>query len=200
MHWQYVSICRGGKGILEKISEAGINPEKYITFYSLRGHDKIDKITNVEDKPSKNRISLLLSKGEKTSEQKMPEGNTNEPKSSIQLDKSPSITSQIKYNVLEDELHKSPTELRVSEETFGKGDGSGSGSKKSSIQHPLEDSFSDERAETSPEDRVGVEPTIPSGMEQMDPRKTYVTEEIYVHSKLMIVDDRYVICGSGKKN
>ena len=27
---------------------------------------------------------------------------------------------------------------------------------------------------------------------------TYVTELLYIHSKLMIVDDRIVICGSGK--
>jgi phospholipase D1/2 len=189
MHWQYVSICRGGKAILEKISEAGIDPDKYITFYSLRGYDKIDKIHN-EVKTINSRASL--SKGEK---QRLSE----EPNSGVQLDKNPSVALQNDNNYLEGELNKSPTELQAPE-TFDDGSGNGRESKESPIRHPLEDSFSDEKAETSPKDRIGGEPVIPSGMEQMDPRKTYVTEEIYIHSKLMIVDDRYVICGSGRTN
>lgn len=31
-----------------------------------------------------------------------------------------------------------------------------------------------------------------------DDRMDYVTEQVYIHSKLMIVDDKIVICGSGK--
>src|SRR4051794_35445034 len=53
MHWQYISICRGGKSILEKISEAGINPENYISFFALRGHDKIHNIVDDNDKGTK---------------------------------------------------------------------------------------------------------------------------------------------------
>src|SRR5436189_5711691 len=99
MHWQYVSICRGGKAILEKISEAGINPEKYITFYSLRGYDKIDKKPH-EEKPPKKRFSRLSTstKGDKTSERKKSEDNTNEFNSGVQLDKSPSITLKTLQN------------------------------------------------------------------------------------------------------
>src|SRR2546429_176287 len=54
MHWQYVSICRGGKSILEKISGAGINPEDYISFFSLRGYAKIHHVHN-ENKHDKIR-------------------------------------------------------------------------------------------------------------------------------------------------
>jgi phosphatidylserine/phosphatidylglycerophosphate/cardiolipin synthase-like enzyme len=32
-----------------------------------------------------------------------------------------------------------------------------------------------------------------------DGRMDFVTEQVYIHSKLMIVDDKTVICGSGKK-
>jgi phosphatidylserine/phosphatidylglycerophosphate/cardiolipin synthase-like enzyme len=91
MHLQYVSICRGGKSVLEKIAEAGIKPEDYISFFALRGYDRIH-------------------------------GHDNKEKSS-----------------------------------------------SSSSDH----------------------------IERMDPKQNFVTEEIYIHSKLMIVDDRFVICGSG---
>ena len=32
----------------------------------------------------------------------------------------------------------------------------------------------------------------------VDVADTYVTEELYIHSKLLIADDRIVICGSGE--
>ncbi|CAO3597157.1 unnamed protein product [Absidia cylindrospora] len=48
MHYQYVSICRGGKSIIEQLEAAGINAHDYIRFYSLRSHDRI-KRSVVED-------------------------------------------------------------------------------------------------------------------------------------------------------
>ncbi len=42
MHYQYKSICRGGDSILEKLKAEGINPEKYISFFSLRKYERIN--------------------------------------------------------------------------------------------------------------------------------------------------------------
>lgn len=39
----------------------------------------------------------------------------------------------------------------------------------------------------------------PQFMYPDDGRTDYVTEQVYIHSKLMIVDDKTVICGSGNK-
>ncbi|EXX61011.1 phospholipase D [Rhizophagus irregularis DAOM 197198w] len=123
MHWQYMSICRGGKGILEKLSEAGINSEKYITFYSLRGYDKVHHVNNKgENKSLRSKKSLLSLKArrEKQNQERSSEDNSthlNEPTS------------------------------------------------------------------------IG-EPVV----------LKHFTEEIYIHSKLMIVDDRYVIIGSANLN
>ncbi|KAI9496611.1 hypothetical protein BDB00DRAFT_758105, partial [Zychaea mexicana] len=41
MHFEYISISRGGNSIIEKLQEAGINPSDYIGWYSLRNWDKI---------------------------------------------------------------------------------------------------------------------------------------------------------------
>jgi phosphatidylserine/phosphatidylglycerophosphate/cardiolipin synthase-like enzyme len=123
MHWQYVSICRGGKSVLEKIAEAGIKPEDYVSFFALRGYDRIHEHDN---------------KGKK------PEGSSSSP-----------------------------------------------------TDHTKQDSFSDEQLRPNSDDRIGGEPAVPSGIAQMDPKQNFVTEEVYIHSKLMIVDDRFVICGSG---
>lgn len=165
MHWQYMSICRGGKGILEKLSEAGINSEKYITFYSLRGYDKVHHVNNKgENKSLRSKKSLLSLKArrEKQNQERSSEDNSthlNEPTSSKSLDKNQNITESKQPEVPFDNESKSENDK---ESRFSKV------------------SFSDEK--------VG-EPVV----------LKHFTEEIYIHSKLMIVDDRYVIIGSGKK-
>lgn len=161
MHWQYMSICRGGKGILEKLSDAGINPEKYITFYSLRGYDKVHHVNNKgENKSLKSKKSLLSlkAKREKQNQERSSEDNSTLT-SSKSLDKNQNLTESKQPEVPFDNESKSENDK---ESRFSKV------------------SFSDEK--------VG-EPVVPK----------HFTEEIYIHSKLMIVDDRYVIIGSGKK-
>ncbi|KAG0296090.1 hypothetical protein BGZ98_001121, partial [Dissophora globulifera] len=41
MHFQYVSICRGGNSIMERLEASGINPDQYIGFFGLRSFDRI---------------------------------------------------------------------------------------------------------------------------------------------------------------
>lgn len=48
MHWQYRSICRHNNSFLRKVSRLTDHPEKYVKFYSLRGHGIIDGIPKTE--------------------------------------------------------------------------------------------------------------------------------------------------------
>ncbi|KAK3839963.1 MAG: hypothetical protein J3R72DRAFT_369939, partial [Linnemannia gamsii] len=41
MHFQYVSISRGGNSVLERLVDFGIQPEQYIGFFGLRSFDRI---------------------------------------------------------------------------------------------------------------------------------------------------------------
>ncbi|KAF8947011.1 hypothetical protein BGZ47_010541 [Haplosporangium gracile] len=41
MHFQYVSISRGGNSVLERLVANGIDPDQYIGFYGLRSFDRI---------------------------------------------------------------------------------------------------------------------------------------------------------------
>jgi len=47
---------------------------------------------------------------------------------------------------------------------------------------------------------TGIEQAFPHGLVDEDDTHNYVTEELYIHTKVMIVDDRYVICGSANFN
>jgi phospholipase D1/2 len=48
----------------------------------------------------------------------------------------------------------------------------------------------------------GIHPEVvdPHGIVDVDETNTFVTEELYIHSKLLIADDRTVICGSANLN
>ena len=48
MHWQYRAIFRHRNSLLRRVSLLTDHPEKYIKFYSLRGHGKINGIPKTE--------------------------------------------------------------------------------------------------------------------------------------------------------
>lgn len=118
MHFEYVSISRGGFSIVEKLQEAGINPSDYIGWYSLRNWDRL--APRDASKKSRDEMSKKADSGAQ----------------------------------------------------FREGDKSSSGSNRSDC-NSIED-LTDE-----------------------DPNH-FVSELIYIHDKLLIVDDRLVIIGSGK--
>lgn len=126
MHYQYISICRGGKSIIEQLEKAGINASDYIRFYSLRSHDRI-KRTAVEE---------ILTQVEGYS-------TTND------------IEDEVEYATVgeQGDLHRHGHHLR--------------------------------RHHKSREPWTADD---------------FVSEELYIHAKLLIADDRLVIMGSSNLN
>jgi phospholipase D1/2 len=49
-------------------------------------------------------------------------------------------------------------------------------------------------------DQSGADPANPQAIIDQDPSGTFITEELYIHTKLLIADDRIVICGSANLN
>ncbi|KAF7725701.1 Phospholipase D1 [Apophysomyces ossiformis] len=134
MHFQYISISRGGNSIFEKLKEAGIDdPSEYIGFYSLRKWDKIA--------PRKD------DKGTEENKDKVGE-DEDEPNEEI----------------------KSP--------------------------------FDDENAAAASNESLpdGLSEEQSTAEEEEDDRDHYVSEILYIHDKLMIVDDRIVLIGSANIN
>ena len=66
MHWEYSTICRGGSSILETLArDPNIpDPSKYISFFSLRQHSKLNgqPITEIIYIHSKVTDHILLKK------------------------------------------------------------------------------------------------------------------------------------------
>ncbi|CEP13648.1 hypothetical protein [Parasitella parasitica] len=122
MHFQYLTISRGGNSIMEKLREAGIEPSDYIGWYSLRNWDKL----------------------------------------------------------VPPESHSTPVSSPKSNESRRTSASAGSSRKAPSprdIPAPSEKSIWDD-----------------------DDREHYVSELVYIHDKIMIVDDRIVLIGSANIN
>ncbi|OBZ88286.1 Phospholipase D2 [Choanephora cucurbitarum] len=130
MHFQYITISRGGHSIVEKLKEHGIDADQYISWFSLRNHGKI----KVPDQSSFNDSGTLLN-------------DDNNP--------------------FEDQPQLSRTQTNQS------------------TAHSLKNPFNEPKS------------SLP---EVDDDRYDYVSELLYIHDKLMIVDDRVVLMGSANIN
>lgn len=147
MHFEYVSISRGGNSIIEKLQEAGINPEDYIGWYSLRNWDCLVPTTKKVNN-SQARTSRDYGKQQKTDS----------------------------GAAFHDEEHQKATADECPGDSSSTGQGSGS-------------------PRDSPSSVSGTNGTTIGEAEE---REHFVSELIYIHDKLLIVDDRIVLIGSGK--
>ncbi|KAI9244178.1 hypothetical protein BDA99DRAFT_529337 [Phascolomyces articulosus] len=134
MHYQYVSMNRGGASICEKLREEGIDPSQYIGWYSLRNWDKIEP-----------RIPRMRRKSKKRPQKGNAEGNNSEENN-----------DNLKVN-------------------GGNEDLASLSSKSSGGESEYEE-------------------------QEQDGRDHYVSELVYIHDKLLIVDDRIVLIGSANIN
>ncbi|KAI9490490.1 hypothetical protein BDB00DRAFT_837407 [Zychaea mexicana] len=155
MHFQYISMSRGGNSICEKLREEGIDPGQYIGWYSLRNWDKIvPRIPRMKRRQKKRRNGNMSPAAPPAEEGAPGEGG-------------------------EQNDH-----LKVSS---GHQEDLASLSSKSSAGGTSDVSAGEEEEEQQLE-------------EEQDGRDHYVSELVYIHDKLMIVDDRIVLIGSANIN
>ncbi|KAH0437464.1 hypothetical protein IEQ34_026228 [Dendrobium chrysotoxum] len=131
MAWQYKTISRGGKSIMEQCEQAGVDASEYISFYNLRGIDRIQS-AHVREMERKSGVTFH-------------------------------------------EAQVAAARIFLGKEGYV--------SKKATVSIRIADDSN--RKDSEKEERQG---------------DSYVTEETYVHSKLIIVDDRKVLIGSANLN
>ena len=170
MEYQYDSINRGGHSIMEEIAKAGVNPTEYIRFYNLRNYDRIN-------------VSASMKEAEQA--------------------------SGVDYEAARREFDDSvdPAGYRAGGEPQYYGEPTG-----------INEYTKYQRAAGQMKDREGLEngrwdsvaecymlggcdirdvPWEGGDLPEID---AFVTEELYIHSKILIADDRVVICGSANLN
>ncbi|KAL1649128.1 hypothetical protein SLS58_001700 [Diplodia intermedia] len=171
MEFQYKSINRGhGKSIYETIAAEGINPLEYLRFYNLRNYDRLN-------------ISGSLEHAEENS----------------------GVTYEEAREEHDRQYGGRYQERDGSEDGYPRGDDEDGhyqdyqrGARDLSRDRGLGSGRWDSVAECYMLGGQDIRNVPWSG--STDEIDAFVTEELYIHSKLLIADDRVVICGSANLN
>ncbi|KAF7358545.1 Phospholipase [Mycena venus] len=192
---QYRTINRGGHSIYEEIRKAGFEPLDYIRFYHLRSYDRINAplstyINEIEQqggvKYLQAQVALArqwIGNDEKTDQKDVTLNIPVETKESLVVsDKTPQKTETYPIPESEDAARELIERFEAAAKAV-RGD----------------EDVSDNVAQHMLCDRTGLldEKWLGTEQEELD---AYVSELLYIHTKLMIVDDKRVIMGSANIN
>nr|GAT61270.1 phospholipase D [Mycena chlorophos] len=192
---QYRTINRGGNSIYEKIRAAGYEPTDYVRFYHLRAYDRINAplstyIEQIESQGGVKYHQALVALArrwigidggdQKTVTFTLPV----EAKDGIVVTQEKQDQKTETYPIPESESEANHMLKRFEEAAKAiRGD----------------EDVSDNVAQHMLNDRTGLEDEKWLGTEQEE-LDAYVSELLYIHTKLMIIDDRRVIMGSANFN
>lgn len=197
MELTYKSICRGPTSIFAHVQNHGVDPRPYISFYNLRSFDRIssdpdtleeiEKLTGItyyETQAALARIYL----GESASAEELEKNKTVSFKlaqkgESMEIGTRDMIAREGKTIQVElpRTIEEARERLRIWSETarrYNKG----------------------VPASIVPQQYPGGLENLPWSGDERSERDAFVTEELYIHTKLMIVDDQKVIMGSANIN
>lgn len=183
MEFQYDSINRGGHSIYEEIARAGVNPLDYIRFYNLRSYDRINASSVMREAEQASGVSY----------QQASEGYdaAHDASRGYQAYRPPPTAE---YGVYEMDGSGAPQQGNRDDYDRYQQEAQKIGGRQG-----LGDGRWDSVAECymlNGEDIRNV-PWEGGNMSEMD---AFVSEELYIHSKLLIADDQIVICGSANLN
>ncbi|KAI0773032.1 phospholipase D/nuclease [Trametes elegans] len=198
MAGQYRTINRGGHSIYEEVRKAGYEPSDYIRFYHLRAYDRINApfksyIHEIEQRSgipyhqlnvALGRIWVGLGEGPEDPKEAtvtIPTGrsvagqSTSGSKPEMKTEKYPLPASVTEAREIVEKWISAAKKVRDDTDVAD-----------NVAQHMLHD-----RTSLLEEKWLGTED---------EERGAYVSELLYIHSKVMIVDDRRVIMGSANLN
>jgi len=184
MDYQYKSICRGEHSIFEKIKAQDVDPTQYIFFFNLRSYDRLNKTPALVETEKKTGISYQQ----------------------VQRAEAEEIMAEGIHGTLDSKHHERDEHM-----------GDISEQKNKQQDHDIQKAMDAKRRfeEARPEGVVDTSATVAhyamAGQGSIKEEKwdeehpeseveNWVQEELYIHSKLLIADDRIVICGSSNLN
>lgn len=179
MDYQYKSICRGEHSIFEQIKAQGVDPTKHIFFFNLRSYDRLNKTPAIAEAEEKTGIKYQQVQ-RVLAEDIMSEG--------IHGTTDPIENERDNHMGQEHEKEKAHNEALQAKETFEKAKPKEQVQTATTVAHHA---------------MAGQPPLEHEVWPESDPSseiKNWVQEELYVHAKILIADDRVVICGSSNLN
>ncbi|KAM3545381.1 hypothetical protein ARSEF1564_001694 [Beauveria bassiana] len=185
MDYQYKSICRGEHSIFEQIKAQGVDPKQYIFFFNLRSYDRLNRSEALVEAEKKSGVKYQdVQRAE--AEEIMKEGihGTNDPNHDERDEHMGTLEQQKskeKADAYEDAMEaKRKFEAAMPEEKD---------TKLPSLAHHA----------MAGQGSLAEEPWDEVDDQELE-IQNWIQEELYIHSKLLIADDRIVICGSSNLN
>ena len=173
MDYQYKSISRGEHSIFGQIRAEGVDPEKHIFFFNLRSYDRLNKTRAMQAQEEKSGVKYQEVQ-RAHAEEIMGEGVHGRDQNVAGIDeeeKERHIDRKRKFEAHRDKAgHAEHSSPR--DDTIA-ATAMLNGGK-----------VSDQKWDGDPEEE----------------KMNFVQEELYIHAKLCIVDERVVICGSSNIN
>lgn len=181
MDYQYKSINRGEHSIMGQIAKAGYDPSQYLFIFNLRAYDRINKTKALIEQEQRSGVKYQdLQRAE--AEEIMGSGIHPHPgEREDRGAKHPghSTNEDERQKIIDRKRRFESARLQV-----------GDGDPVHSADSIAEDALA-RGGRVSEEKWEG---------EAQDEAQNFVQEELYIHSKLLIADDRVVICGSSNIN
>ncbi|OWZ44706.1 phospholipase D [Cryptococcus neoformans c45] len=194
MEAQYRTINRGGASIFEMVREAGFEPTDYISFWNLRSYDRINtpwsriKATEKKSGITFHQAQVALAKiytgSEDVSGDVDEVVNIEQPHDQTtgvdEIGKKDTVQNAVRLPKTMDEAKDIINRFQQAAQNDDKH------VSDNLCQHALQDTTTllDEQWDGTEEEELSC----------------FVSELCYIHSKIMIVDDRRVICGSANIN
>ncbi|TGJ83625.1 hypothetical protein E0Z10_g5143 [Xylaria hypoxylon] len=183
MDYQYKSICRGEHSIFGQIRAEGVDPTNHIFVFNLRSYDRLNKIPSLREQEEKSGVKYQEAHRAEA-EEIMSSGIHGSKDAKGHHDEH---TGKAEGQKGSEEAMQS-AQATQAKQLFEEAKRSGEEPKSSfSVAHHAmagTGKLSDELWEGNPEEEV----------------HNWIQEELYIHAKLLIVDDRIVICGSSNLN
>ncbi|CAI6332368.1 unnamed protein product [Periconia digitata] len=216
MEFQYESINRGGHSIYEEIAKAGFNPLDYIRFYNLRNYDRINASGAMRSAEEASGVSYEKAReGYDATHEGTRGGDFESSRGDYQAYRPPPTAE---YGVYEMDA-SSGGNYNQGQNQYDQNQAAemGGGYEKHD-QYKKDDYQKYQQAASNVGGRSGLGSgrwdsvtecymlggedirNVPWEGGNMDEIDAFVSEELYVHSKLLIADDETVICGSANLN
>ncbi|KAL9637769.1 MAG: hypothetical protein Q9164_001985 [Protoblastenia rupestris] len=177
MDYQYKSINRGEHSIYGQIKKEGVDPTKHIFVFNLRSYDRLNKTPAMQQQEEKSGVKYQdVQRAE--AEEIMGGGVPNS------TDENP----EGKDNAGDEERERLVDQKRKFEAARNEAGLGG-----------MEDTSTDTIASTAMLNGGKVSDMKWDGDLNQE-KENFVQEELYIHGKLLIVDDKIVICGSSNIN
>lgn len=190
MHYQYISICRGADSIVEQLKTSGINPDEYIRFYSLRSYDRINR-SNLEE------LLVQAAGYSNATDQQIQNAGGEEGDRAEMVHHAGDqdiardtggefgVEEEVEYGRVADEEDRERYENRYNEynneEEYEEGIASDSIAKNAMKDGDIEsEPWVNDTTEHQPRDEEA----------EKEEASDYVTEELYIHAKLLIADGK----------